>query len=90
MTEQTAVGIIIKASKCWWLKINTKPVRSHSLDGAVFPYTLTVRYSVNGAEYVGKRTIIPRGKLPLVGDEVTVRFRADKPQKLLGVTPKDR
>ena len=85
MTDQSTIGIIIKASKCRWLKINTKPVRSHSLDGAVFPYLLTVRYSVNDMEYVGRRMVIPKGKIPQVGEEVTVRYRADKPQRIRGV-----
>ena len=54
MSECLAEGVILAAKRCWWLKINTKPVRKHALDGAVFPYILTVRYSVNGTEFTGK------------------------------------
>ena len=50
-------GTIISLKKCWWLKINTKPVRSHSLDGAVFPYIINFKYNVNDTEYNGKKFI---------------------------------
>ena len=47
-------GIVIKASKQWWLKINTKMFRTNSLDGAIFPYIIKVEYIVNDKKYYVK------------------------------------
>ena len=44
-------GKIEKVTKCWWLKVNSKPARLYGLDGALFPYLMTVTYSVNGKKY---------------------------------------
>ncbi len=33
-------GIVTNMKKHGWIKINTKPVRTHSLNGALFPYTV--------------------------------------------------
>lgn len=35
MDKQTT-GIVIAATKQWWLKVNRKPMRLHTLDGAEF------------------------------------------------------
>ncbi|ERT38252.1 MAG: hypothetical protein Q4F83_11425 [Eubacteriales bacterium] len=32
-------GTVVSVSKQWWLKVNRKPVRMHTLDGAEFPYS---------------------------------------------------
>ena len=45
MNEKTT-GTVISAAKQWWLKINTKPVRMHAMDGAIFPYIIRVQYAV--------------------------------------------
>ena len=78
--EKTS-GTVITVKKLWWIKINTKPVRSHSLDGAVFPHTVTVKYSVNGTEYIKK--IFLRAKLapPGPGEAVNIFYNAEKPSK---------
>ena len=44
-------GKIIKVRKCWWIKVNKKPVRLNGLGGALFPHLMTVSYSVNGKKY---------------------------------------
>ena len=36
--EQKTIGTVISVKKQWWLKVNTKPVRMHALDGATFPH----------------------------------------------------
>lgn len=53
--EKTTVGTVISVKKQWWLKVNTKPVRMHALDGATFPHIITVKYSVNGQEYTRRK-----------------------------------
>ena len=54
MNVQTE-GTVISAEKQWWFKVNRKPVRRHSFDGAEFPYIIKVRYTVDGKEYVKYR-----------------------------------
>lgn len=34
--EYKTIGIILSVKKQWWLKVNTKPIRKHALDGATF------------------------------------------------------
>lgn len=87
MNECTATGVIISAKRCWWLKINTKPVRKHALDGAVFPYSVTVRYSANGTEYAKKKLVLWKNDIPREGVAVTVIFGADKPDKIRKILP---
>jgi len=77
--EKETTAAVIAAKKQWWLKINTKPVRKHAFDGAIFPYIITVRYTVDGNTYT-KRKWIPAGQpVPAVGSLVTVRYREEKP-----------
>ncbi len=47
MTKEVK-GTVVSAARQWWLKINTKPVRLHAMDGATFPYILKVQYEVSG------------------------------------------
>ena len=75
------VGTVISARTQWWLKINTKPVRTHAMDGAVFPAILKVRYTVNGQVYT-KRKWIPAGeRVPAVGSTLAVLYDPQKPGK---------
>lgn len=51
-------SVIQKITKCWWINVNTKPVRLHALDGAVFPYIMTFTYEVNGIEYKKENILV--------------------------------
>lgn len=80
MNKET-MGTVISVSKQWWLKINTKPVRTHSLDGATFPHIIKVQYVVGENTYV-KRKWIGAGKpVPAIGSNLTVRYCAENPRK---------
>ena len=80
MDKQTD-GIVISVKKQWWLKVNTKMVRSGPLDGATFPHIIKVSYWVEGTEYF-KRKWIGAGKaVPVVGSTVTVIYDSEKPNK---------
>ena len=39
MTQET-VGTVVTVAKQWWLKVNTKAVGVHPLDGATFPHII--------------------------------------------------
>ena len=79
--EKTTVGTVISVKKQWWLKVNTKPVRMHALDGATFPHIITVKYSVNGQEYTRRKWIKACDTPPALNSEVTVMYDEYKPSK---------
>ena len=88
MSNGETVGKIIKVKKLWWLKINKKPIRTTSLDGAIFPSSLQVQYSVNGKEYIGKKIVVWNDSFTQVGQAVVVVYNEDKPQKILSLRRK--
>ena len=81
-------GKILKLHKCWWLKVNKSPVRINGLDGTLFPYLMTVSYSVNGKKYKKTKFIGLRENLIGIFGTVDVFYDKDKPSrctiKLLG------
>ena len=81
-----AAGVVTNSKTCWWLKVNTKPVRKHALDGAVFPHIITFQYTVDGKTYQGKRYVPPRyaagfDASPKVGDGIRVWYEPDRPER---------
>ena len=79
--ENKTIGTIISVKKQWWLKVNTKPVRMHALDGATFPHIVTVKYTVDGNEIVKKKWLKSFVAPPSVNEQVAVIYRTDKPTK---------
>ena len=74
-------GTVISASKQWWLKVNSKPIRMGSMDGATFPYIIKIRYTVDGTDYI-KRQWIGAGKpVPEKGSSVRLSYDESKPSK---------
>jgi len=65
----------------WWLKINTKPIRMHALDGAIFPHIAKVQYRVNGKDYRKGKWVSAYRPAPSIGEKVTVTYCEEKPQK---------
>ena len=41
------IGTVLSVAKQWWLKVNTKPIRIGTLDGATFPHIIKVQKSSN-------------------------------------------
>ncbi len=74
-------GTIKKATKCWWIKVNTKPVRLHPLDGAIFPYFMTFTYTVNGIEYTKRKYIGLRADAIGIFGNVDVYYDKEKPSR---------
>ena len=73
-------GTVTKVSRCWWLKINTKPVRRFSGDGAVYPHIITFDYQVDGTSYLGKLYIPIRYRVPQKGEIIEVFHDPEKPK----------
>ena len=77
--KQQVSGTVVSVSQQWWLKVNTKPIRRSSFDGATFPYIIKEQYTVDGNIYT-KRKWIGAGKpVPAVGSNRTVLYCPDKP-----------
>jgi len=79
--DQKTTGTVLKATKQWWLKINTKPIRKHALDGAIFPYIIKVQYTVDGTDYIKRKWIGATQPVPEVGSSVQVMYDSTKPSK---------
>ena len=62
-------------------KINTKPVRMHALDGAIFPYIMTFTYEVDGIQYKKRKYIGLRADAISIFGNVDVYYDKDKPSK---------
>lgn len=71
------LGKITDVKKCWWLKVNAKPVRTHALDGAEFPHIIHFTYNVNGVQYLGKRWLSHSAQPPRIGEEFTVYYERE-------------
>ena len=79
--QHKTTGMVTFVKKCWWIKVNTKPVRLHPLDGAIFPHVIHFLYHVNGAEYKGSKFISCYSPCPHAGAKITIYYDKDKPQK---------
>ena len=79
--EKETTGTVVSASKQWWLKVNTKAVRLGPMDGAAFPYIITVSYKADGKEYRKKKWISAGAFVPAEGNPVKVVYDADSPAK---------
>lgn len=79
--DQKTTGTVIRAAKQWWLKVNTKPVRMHALDGATFPHIITVKYTADGKDFTKRKWIRAGQPVPAVGSSVDVIYASQKPAK---------
>ena len=79
--DKETLATVISVQKQWWLKINTKPVRTHALDGAIFPHIVKVQYIVNGKTYTKRKWIGASCSVPAVGSSVTVLYCESNPAK---------
>ena len=74
-------GTVISASRQWWLKVNTKPIRMGTMDGATFPYIIKIKYTVNGMDFIKKQWIGAGEPVPDVGSPVRLSYDENKPSK---------
>ena len=79
--DQETIGTVISVAKQWWFKVNTKPVRMGTLDGATFPHIIKVQYVVDGNAYTRRKWIGAGQTVPAVGSEVTVLYCSGRPGK---------
>lgn len=73
-------GQVTQVSRCWWLTVNTKPVRRFSGDGAVHPSIITFAYQADSISYTGKLYIPIGCRVPQVGETIDVYYDPEKPK----------
>lgn len=74
-------GIVTEVRTCWWLKVNTKPVRSSALDGALFPHIIHFSYSAGGREHTGKRFLNYAIAPPVPGERIEIYYDGNDPRR---------
>ena len=74
-------GTVTNIQKCWWIRINPKPIRSHALDGAIFPHIITYEYDVSGKNYCGRQMISAYKRCPQIHETVRVFYDPFHPAK---------
>ena len=79
--DRETIGTVLSVAKQWWLKVNTRPIRMGTLDGATFPHIIKVQYVVDGNTYIKRKWIGAGKEVPAVGSKVTVLYSSDKPSK---------
>ena len=80
--EKETTGTVVAVTKQWWLKVNTKPIRTGGpLDGAVFPHIVKVKYTVGAQEYIKRKWIGAGLPVPSVDSSVKIIYDENKPSK---------
>ena len=79
--ENKTIGIVVGIYKQFWLKVNRKPLRVGTLDGAQFPHIIKVKYSVGGDEYIKYKWLSAGIDAPQKGDTIRVIYDSEKPKK---------
>ncbi len=74
-------GVVTEVKTCYWLKVNTKPVRRSAIDGALFPHIIHFTYSVGGQTYKGKRYVNWNKRCPVKDERITVHYERENPEK---------
>ena len=74
-------GTVTEVNTCYWFRVNTKPVRTHSGDGAVYPHIIRFSYQVEGRTYAGRRWVMWNKRCPVKGEGITVHYEEAAPQK---------
>ena len=74
-------GVVTEVKTCYWLKVNTKPVRAHSLDGALFPHIIRFTYRVGEREFSAGRYVNWNLRCPRRGERIRVYYDEAAPEK---------
>ena len=80
--QKKTTGTVVSVKKQWWLKVNTKPIRTGPLDGAEFPHVIRIRYTVDGVEYVRRKWIGAGQPVPPEGSAVSLVYEEGRPGKV--------
>lgn len=79
--DHKTAGKIALVTTCWWIKVNTKPMRLHTFDGARFPHIIYFTYAVDGKDYRGISCVGYLLKCPYAGEDITVYYDKSDPTR---------
>jgi len=79
--QHQIIGTIVEAKRQLWFKVNTKPVRTDSFDGAIFPYIVKIKYIVDGTDYFKRHWVQASITPPSIGSTVKLIYDDRKPSK---------
>ena len=79
--NSTTTATVTEVKTCWWLKVNTKPVRKNALDGALFPHIIYFTYTADGKEYKGSRYVNWNLRCPILNEHISVYFSKTDPSR---------
>ena len=74
-------GTVTNVKTCWWMKVNTKPVRANGMDGARFPHIVEFSYTVDGTAYSGSRYLDWTVRQPAAGEYIRVYIDPERPER---------
>ena len=74
-------GTVTGVTTCYWLKVNTTPVRTHPGEGARYPHIIRFTYAVDGREYTGRRWVSWNSRCPVKDEKITVHYEEAAPEK---------
>ena len=76
-----AAGTVTEVKACWWIKVNTKAARRHSLDGARFPHIIYFTYHAGGETYQGVSCVNWAVRTPVERETVAVYYDKEHPER---------
>jgi hypothetical protein len=79
--EKRTIGAVLSVKRQWWLKVNTKPIRMGTMDGAAFPHVIRVKYTAEGREIIKRKWLGAGVEPPQVNSQITVIYREEKPTR---------
>lgn len=74
-------GTVTAVSRCWWLTVNTKPVRRFSGDGALHPSIIAFTYQVDSISYTGRLYIPLHYRVPQKEETISVYYDPENPKR---------
>lgn len=80
IADSKTTGTVIEVQTCYWFKVNTKPVRTHAWDGAVYPHIIRFSYQAGGQTYIGKRWVSWNRRCPVKDEKITVYYEREYPE----------
>lgn len=81
IADKQTEGTVTEVTTCFWFKVNTKAVRTHPGDGAVYPHIIRFAYRVGTKDYTGRRWVMWNKRCPVKGEKITVYYEAADPAK---------
>ena len=80
--EKETTGTVVSVARQWWLKVNTRIIRTHPSNGTTYPHIIKVSYTADGNEYTCKKWVKAGVLPPAMGSLVQVFYLEEKPAKV--------